>query len=173
MLPTKKDIRDAVLNKMSDVIINDVAAGTKERDELLSVYNDQIKDKISVIVNQHKMIGAVAGPLPTHGILTSINLIVLYSRLSKIVDVKVMRDLDAFLGKALSSCKWSFLKLGTQLAVIKQVVSFMDESVVAAPLGIIIGLWCGYKFTHRAGLSFAKEIDEMVDKAYLNNTGEK
>ena len=47
MLPTKKGIRDAALDKMSDVIINDVAAGTKERNELLSVYNDQIKDKIS------------------------------------------------------------------------------------------------------------------------------
>ena len=45
MLPTKKGIRDAALDKMSDVIINDVAAGTKERNELLSVYNDQIKDK--------------------------------------------------------------------------------------------------------------------------------
>lgn len=40
MLPTKKGIRDAALDKMSDVIINDVAAGTKERNELLSVYND-------------------------------------------------------------------------------------------------------------------------------------
>lgn len=170
MLPTKKGIRDAALDKMSDVIINDIAAGTKERNELLSVYNDQIKDKISKIVNQHKIAGAIAGPLPTHGILTSVNLIVLYSRLSSTLDVKVMQELDAVVGKVLSSCKWSFLKLGTQLAIIKQFVSFMDESVIALPLGVALGLWCGYKFTHRAGLGFASKIDELVDKAYLDST---
>ena len=53
MLPTKKGIRDAALDKMSDVIINDVAAGTKERNELLSVYNAINISYLFFAINRH------------------------------------------------------------------------------------------------------------------------
>ena len=161
-------VQEKAVDKVSDMMIGSIANGTQERDQLLRAYNEQVKEKITGIVNQHKILGAIAGPLPTHGILTTLNMIVLYSRLSSVVDIKVMQQLDDILAKALSSVKWSFVKLAVQLAVIKQVVSVLDETVIAAPLGIIIGLYCGYRFTHRAGLKFADKVSEMVNEAALN-----
>lgn len=168
MLPVSK-VQDAAMGKAVDMVAGEIEKGTRERDELLSVYNESVKGKISSIVNQHKIAGAIAGPLPTHGVLTTINMIVLYRRLGGVVDIKVMQELDAMLSKAISASRWSFVKLGTSLFAIKQVVSILDFSVFAAPLGIIMGAFCGYKFTHRAGLNFAKNISNMVDEAILQH----
>lgn len=168
MLPVSK-VQDAAMGKAVDMVAGEIEKGARERDELLSVYNESVKGKISSIVNQHKIVGAIAGPLPTHGVLTTINMIVLYRRLGGVVDIKVMQELDAMLSKAISASRWSFAKLGTFLFAIKQVVSILDFSVIAAPLGIIMGAFCGYKFTHRAGLNFAKNISNMVDEAILKH----
>ena len=168
MLPVSK-VQDAAMGKAVDMVAGEIEKGTRERDELLSVYNESVKGKISSIVNQHKIAGAIAGPLPTHGVLTTINMIVLYRRLGGVVDIKVMQELDAMLSKAISASRWSFVKLGTSLFAIKQVVSILDFSVFAAPLGVIMGAFCGYKFTHRAGLNFAKNISNMVDDVILQH----
>jgi len=168
MLPVSK-VQDAAMGKAVDMVAGEIEKGTRERDELLSVYNESVKGKISSIVNQHKIAGAIAGPLPTHGVLTTINMIVLYRRLGGVVDIKVMQELDAMLSKAISASRWSFVKLGTSLFAIKQVVSILDFSVFAAPLGVIMGAFCGYKFTHRAGLNFAKNISNMVDEVILQH----
>ena len=168
MLPVSK-VQDAAMGKAVDMVAGEIEKGTRERDELLSAYNESVKGKISSIVNQHKIAGAIAGPLPTHGVLTTINMIVLYRRLGGVVDIKVMQELDAMLSKAISASRWSFVKLGTSLFAIKQVVSILDFSVFAAPLGVIMGAFCGYKFTHRAGLNFAKNISNMVDEVILQH----
>lgn len=167
LVEIKNKATNFVVDKASDVLISDIEKGTAERDKLLAVYNDKVKGEITRIINRHKIIGAIVGPLPTFGILTTANMIFLYTSLSKVVDVSVMDELDAILSKALASSKWSFIKLGTSLAMIKQGVSIMDETVVAAPIGIILGLFCGYKFTHSAGLSFANKMSEMVNEAML------
>ena len=168
MLPVSK-VQDAAMGKAVDMVAGEIEKGTRERDELLSVYNESVKGKISSIVNQHKLIGAAVGPLPTHGVLTTINMIVLYRRLGGAVDIKVMQELDALIGRAVSASRWSFIKLGTSLFLIKQAVSILDELVVSAPIGIVAGLICGYKFTHWAGLNFAKNISNMVDEAILKH----
>ena len=166
-LPTEK-IQEAVLNQVTNVVIGDIAKGEVEKDKLLAVYNESIKGDVEKIINQHKISGAFAGPLPTHGLLTSINMIVLYRRLSKVLDIEAMKKLDALVANALSSSKWAFVKLGTSLFLIKQAVSLLDETAVAAPIGIALGLFCGYKFTHRAGLQFANNVSKMVDEALLS-----
>ena len=168
MLPVSK-VQDAAMGKVVDLMAGELEKGIRERDELLSVYNESVKGRISKIVNQHKIFGGIAGPLPTHGVLTTLNLIVLYRRLGKAVDIKVMQELDAMLSKAISASRWSFVKLGGSLVAIKQIVSFLDYSMIAAPLGIVMGAYCGFKFTHRAGLNFAKNISSMVDEAILKH----
>ena len=168
LFPVSK-VQDAAVSKATDMMANNIEKGARERDELLSVYDESIKVKISKIVNQHKIAGALAGRLPTHGILTTLNLIILYNRLGSAVDIKTMQELDSLLSKAISASKKSFFKLGASLFVLKQVVSVLDESIIGAPLGLAVGLFCGYKFTHWAGLSFAKNISDMVDEAVLKH----
>ena len=166
LLPVSK-VQDAAMSKAVNIMAGEIEKGTRERDELLSAYNETVKGQISKIVNQHKIAGLVIGPLPTHGILTTLNLIALYRRLGKAVDIEVMQELDALFTKAISASKWAFFRLGVFLFIIKQVVSVLDELIFAAPIGIMVGAFCGYKLTHWAGLNFAKNISNMVDEALL------
>ena len=117
----------------------------KENEELLKTYNDEIKPRLKSIINQHSLAGVIIGPLPTMGIATTINLITLYGRLSKVLDIPIMQELDKLIAPAISSTRSAFMASG-----------------VGLPVGIIGGALSGWYFSNKSGNIFAKNIADFV-----------
>ena len=150
-----------LLSSVTD-ISNVLKNSAKENEELLQTYNDEIKPKLKTVVNQHSVAGAIIGPLPTMGIATTINLITLYCRLSKALDIPIMQELDKLIAPAISSTKSAFIKYGILLAAIKVGVTGLDVSGVGLPIGIIVGAICGWYFSNKAGNIFANQIADFI-----------
>lgn len=153
-----------LLNSVSSVtdVSNILKDSAKENEELLQTYNDEIKPKLKKIVNQHSVAGTIIGPLPTMGIATTINLVTLYCRLSKVLNIPVMQELDKLIAPAISSTKSAFIKYGVLLAAIKIGITGLDASGVGLPVGIIGGAICGWYFSNKAGNIFANKIADFV-----------
>lgn len=134
----------------------------KENEELLKTYNDEIKPRLKSIINQHSVAGVIIGPLPTMGIATTINLVTLYARLSKVLDIPLMQELDKLIAPAISSTRSAFIKYGLLLAAIKIFVTGLDASGVGLPIGIIGGALSGWYFSNKAGNIFANNIADFV-----------
>lgn len=145
----------------TEVLTNTLTKSAKENDELLSVYNEDVKPKLKSIVNQHSVIGAIIGPLPTMGILTTINLTILYCRLSKVLDIPIMQELDKLIAPAISSTKSAFIKYGIVLAALKIFVTGLDISVAGTPVGIITGAIGSFYFANKCGNIFANNISKI------------
>ncbi len=150
-----------------DALTGNLAHSFKENEELLQAYSDDIKPKLKSIINQHSIIGCIAGPLPTMGILTTINLMVLFGRLSKTVNIPIMQELDNLLAPAISSAKSAFIKLAVILALIKIIVTGLDVTGIGLPPGVIVGVICGFYFSNKAGNIFANNISKEMNK-YIN-----
>ena len=144
-------------------VVQELSKSAEENEQLISIYNDELKPKIKSIVNQHSLIGTLIGPLPTMGIATTINLLTLYGRLSKVVDLPIIQELDKIIAPAISSTKSAFIKYGVLLALIKLIVTGLDASVTGAPVGIIGGALGGFYFSNKCGNIFAHNIKEFVD----------
>ena len=147
----------------TEIISNTLSKSAEENDKLISAYNDEIKPKLKSIINQHSILGTIIGPLPTMGIATTINLIILYGRLSKVVDIPIIQELDKLIAPAISSTKSAFIKYGAILAVIKLFVTGLDVSVAGAPIGVIGGAIGGFYFSNKSGNIFANNIKNFVN----------
>ena len=147
----------------TEIISNTLSKSAEENDKLISAYNDDIKPKLKSIINQHSILGTIIGPLPTMGIATTINLIILYGRLSKVVDIPIIQELDKLIAPAISSTKSAFIKYGAILAVIKLFVTGLDVSVAGAPIGVIGGAIGGFYFSNKCGNIFANNIRNFVN----------
>ena len=165
-----------LLSSVTD-ISNVLKNSAKENEELLQTYNDEIKPKLKTVVNQHSVAGAIIGPLPTMGIATTINLITLYCRLSKALDIPIMQELDKpgrdprqdyevfEFDKSVTSIndlKEGMVLPGILLAAIKVGVTGLDVSGVGLPIGIIAGAICGWYFSNKAGNIFANQIANFI-----------
>ena len=139
----------------------------KENEELLKTYNDDIKPKLKRIINAHSIAGIIIGPLPTMGIATTINLVTLYCRLSKVLEIPIMVELDRLIAPAIKSTKSAFIKYGVMLAAIKVFVTGLDASGVGLPVGIIGGALSGWYFSNKAGNIFANNIADFVRERVL------
>ena len=161
-------VTSAVATKIEDKIISNasstVAKQNAEIDNILSMYNDSIKGELRKIINQHSILGAIIGPVPSMGILPLLNLIMLFSRLGKAVKLPVMQEFDHLLVKAIDSSKFTFIKMGVALAGLECVVSVLDFTVVGMPAGIALGLCSGWYFAHASGGIFASNISNMVNE---------
>ena len=147
----------------TEFITNRLSESAKENEKLISTYNDEIKPKLKSTINQHSILGTIIGPLPTMGIATTINLIILYGRLSRVVDIPIMQELDKLIAPAISSTKSAFIRYGAILAVLKMFVTGLDVSVAGAPIGIIGGAIGGFYFSNKCGNIFAKNIKKIID----------
>ena len=143
---------------------NVLSKSAEENEKLLNAYNDEIKPKVKKIINQHSLLGCFIGPLPTMGIATTINLVTLYGRLIKVLDIPIMQELDKFIAPAISSTKSAFIRYGVILALIKVFVTGLDTSTVGLPVGIIGGVISGWYFSNKAGNIFANNIAKFFDE---------
>ncbi len=150
-----------IINSATD-ISRILSNSAKENEELLKTYNDEIKPRLKSIINQHSVAGVIIGPLPTMGIATTINLVTLYARLSKVLDIPLMQELDKLIAPAISSTRSAFIKYGLLLAAIKIFVTGLDASGVGLPIGIIGGALSGWYFSNKAGNIFANNIADFV-----------
>ena len=82
-----------------------MANTAEENEKLLSVYNDEIKPKLKKIINAHSIAGIFIGPLPTMGIATTINLVIMYGRLSKVLKIPIVQEFDKLISPVISSVK--------------------------------------------------------------------
>ena len=119
-------------------------------------------------MTQHKIVGGVAGALPTLGIATTLNLIVLYVRLSKAVNMEVLVEFDELFSKAIRASGGAFIALGVALVGIKFIVTALEVSGIGLPPGLLAGAISGAFLTHKAGLNFANNVSKMVDEALLS-----
>ena len=147
----------------TEIMSNTLSKSAEENDKLISAYNDEIKPKLKSTINQHSILGTIIGPLPTMGIATTINLITLYGRLSKVLDIPIIQELDKLIAPAISSTKSAFIKYGAILAVIKFFVTGLDASVAGAPIGFIGGAIGGFYFSNKCGNIFANNIKKFID----------
>ena len=145
-------------------LLNQLANSAEENAQLLDIYDKEIQPKLKTIINQHSLLGAVCGPLPTMGIATTTNLIIAYSRLSKTLDIPVMQELDKLLNPIFKSIKWAFIKTAMFLAVFKIFITGIDMTGVGALAGIIVGAPVGYWFSNKACNMFAHEIGTFMDE---------
>ena len=150
------------LMENSDTLIKHFEESANENETLLNVYEANIKDQLQTIINQHSLSGAVAGALPTFGIATTINLIILYRRLLEVIDLPVMKNLDKLVAPVLKSVKYAFVKRAILLGIIKIFVSTSTITIVGAIPGIAVGIIAGFYFSQKAGASFANEIKNFV-----------
>ena len=150
------------LMENSDTLIKHFEESANENETLLNVYEANIKDQLQTTINQHSIAGAVAGALPTFGVATTLNLIVLHYRLSKIIDLPVMKNLDKLIAPVLKSIKFAFIKCAILLAIIKVFVSGLEFTGIGTIPGIVIGIIVGFYFSQKAGASFANEIKSFV-----------
>ena len=154
----------------SEILSDKLLKSAEENEKLISTYNDEIKPKLKKIINQHSVAGTIIGPLPTMGVATTINLIMLYGRLIKVLDIPIMQELDKLIAPAISSTKSAFIKYGAILAVIKIFVTGLDTSIAGIPIGIIGGALGGFYFSNKAGNIFANNIAQFVDDTISKNT---
>lgn len=160
--------------KLSNIITstvdlsNIIANSAEENGKLLSVYDDEIKPKLRKIINQHSIAGIFIGPLPTMGIATTINLVIMYGRLSKVLSIPIVQEFDKLISPVISSVKWAFIKYGAVLAAFKIFITGLDFSGVGLPVGVIGGALGGYFFSNQAGSNFAKNIADFFDKNFSN-----
>lgn len=166
-LPVDK-AQGIALNKAMDMMTRGLEQSSRETEKLLAVYNDTIKNKLKSIVTQHKIVGGVAGALPTLGIATTLNLIVLYVRLSKAVNMEVLVEFDELFSKAIRASGGAFIALGVALVGIKFIVTALEVSGIGLPPGLLAGAISGAFLTHKAGLNFANNVSKMVDEALLS-----
>lgn len=154
-----------IINSVADLshIMSDSA---KENEKLLNVYNDDIKPKLKKIINQHSIAGIFIGPLPTMGIATTINLVTMYGRLSKVLKIPIVQEFDKLIAPVIKSINHAFIKYGIFLAAFKIFITGIDLSGVALPVGIICGALGGYYFSNKAGNCFAKNISEFFNKNF-------
>lgn len=167
LLPVDK-AQEIAINKATDMITGGLEKSGRETEKLLAVYNDTIKNKLKSIVTQHKIVGGVAGALPTLGIATTLNLIVLYVRLSKAVNMEVLVEFDELFSKAIRASGGAFIALGVALVGIKFIVTALEVSGIGLPPGLLAGAISGAFLTHKAGLNFANNVSKMVDEALLS-----
>lgn len=146
----------------SDALINHFEQSANENETLLSIYETDIKDQLQTTINQHSISGAVAGALPTLGLATTLNLIILHYRLSKVIDLPIMKNLDKLVAPVLKSIKFAFVKHAILLGIIKVFVSALEFTGIGTIPGIVIGIIVGFHFTQKAGASFANEIKIFV-----------
>lgn len=152
---------------------NIISNSAEENERLLNTYNDEIKPKLKKIISQHSALGCIVGPLPTMGIATTINLLTLYARLGKAINVPVFQELDKFIAPAISSTKSAFIKYGMILAALKIFITGLDLSGVGLPVGILSGVICGYFFSNKAGNFFANNISKFVNDRIEENNSAK
>ena len=153
----------------SAVDLSRIMANTAEENEkILNAYNEEIRPKLRSIINQHSIIGIFIGPLPTMGIATTINLVMMYGRLSKILKIPIVQEFDKLISPVISSIKWAFIKYGAVLAAFKIFITGLDLSGVGLPVGIIGGAVGGYYFSNQAGNIFAKGIADFFNKNFSN-----
>lgn len=138
----------------------------KENEELLSVYNDEIKPKLKKVINQHSIAGIFVGPLPTFGVATTINLAIMYGRLSKTLKIPIVQEFDHLISPVISSTTWGYAKYTALLFVYKWFISGLDLSGVGLPVGIVGGALGGYFLSNKAGNSFAKNISDFFNKHF-------
>ena len=167
LLPVDK-AQEIAINKATDMITGELEKSGRETEKLLAVYNDTIKNQLKSIVTQHKIVGGVAGALPTLGIATTLNLIVLYVRLSKAVNMEVLVEFDELFSKAIRASGGAFIALGVVLVGIKFIVTALEVSGIGLPPGLLAGAISGAFLTHKAGLNFANNVSKMVDEALLS-----
>ena len=167
LLPVDK-AQGIAINKATDMIAGGLEKSSRETEKLLAVYNDTIKNKLKSIVTQHKIVGGVAGALPTLGIATTLNLIVLYVRLSKAVNMEILVEFDELFSKAIRASGGAFIALGVALVGIKFIVTALEVSGIGLPPGLLAGAISGAFLTHKAGLNFANNVSKMVDEALLS-----
>lgn len=156
-------INDTAVSKTTDKLSDYFAKSAQENESLLNVYESNIKDELKTVINQHSILGAIAGALPTFGIATTINIIILYRRLSNVIDLPILKNLDKLIAPVINSIKLAFIKNAILLGLIKVFVTFLEASGVAAPIGIIIGVVMGYNISNKAGAIFANEIKQFVN----------
>lgn len=162
----KKDNISTTL-KDGNVLSNFIDNAVSENESLLNVYENAIKDKLKTVINQHTISGAVVGILPTMGIATTLNLIVMYHRLSKVIDLPIMKYLDNLLKPTMNSIYKAFVARAMFLGVIKLFVSTMELTGIGIPIGVITGLGAGSILSYKAGAHFANGIKDFV---YNNET---
>ena len=109
-------------------------------------------------MTQHKIVGGIAGALPTLGIATTLNLIVLYVRLSKAVNMEILVEFDELFSKAIRASSGAFIALGVALVGIKFIVTALEVSGIGLPPGLLAGAISGAFFTHKVGLNFANNV---------------
>ena len=103
-------INDTTVSRTADKLSDYFAKSAQENESLLSVYESNIKDELKTVINQHSVLGAIAGALPTLGIATTINIIILYRRLSNVIDLPIMKNLDQLIAPIINSIKLAFIK---------------------------------------------------------------
>ena len=153
-------------------LTNLLSNSAKENEELLKAYNNDIKPKLKKIISQHSALGCIVGPLPTMGIATTINLTILFGRLSKVLEIPIMQELDKLVAPAILAIKSAFIKYGVMLAAIKIFITGLDLTGVGLPVGIISGVICGWYFSNKAGNIFANNIAKFVDETIAGNSEE-
>lgn len=154
------------LTNPTDMLSNTLSQSANENEKFIGAYNEEIKPKLKSIVNQHSILGTITGVLPTFGIATTLNLIILYSRLSKVLDIPIIQELDKLISPAISSTKSAFIKYGAFLAVLKLFVTGLEASVAGAPVGLIGGSIGGFYFSNKCGNIFAKNIKKIFDELH-------
>ncbi len=97
------------------------------------------------------------------GIATTLNIIILYQRLSRIIDLPIMKNFDKILPPIISSIRFAFIKNAILLALVKIVVTGLEASGAGALVGIVIGVFMGFNFTQKAGVKFANGIKDFVN----------
>ena len=153
----------------SAVDLSRIMANTAEENEkILNAYNDEIKPKLKKIINTHSIAGIFIGPLPTMGIATTINLAIMYGRLSKVLKIPIVQEFDKLISPVISSVKWAFIKYGAVLAAFKIFVTGLDLSGVGLPVGLVGGAIGGYFLSNQAGNNFAKNIADFFNKNFSN-----
>lgn len=145
---------------------NIMSNSAKENEKLLNAYNEEIKPKLRKIINQHSIAGIFVGPLPTMGIATTINLVTMYGRLSKVLNIPIVQEFDKLISPVIKSINWAFIKYGVLLAAFKVFITGLDLSGVGLPVGVICGAFGGYCLSNKAGNSFAKNIAEFFNKNF-------
>ena len=158
IIPGQQRTMDKSLEKLGGIL----STSAKENDELLKIFDKEVRPKLKSVIGQHSLAGVVAGVLPTYGIATSLNLIIMYTRLCKVIDIPVIQELDKLLPPVISSIRGAFFKGGAVLVPIKWLVSTGEISIVGLPPALVVGALAGFFISNKVGNIFSHEIGDMV-----------